>query len=179
METEPTSQNENYEEFLKLDPEAFDQDEEKGWRKIEKSGKPLEAAKVIELYLESNQDIICNGSAEDVELGKFMHFHIGQLLALTDEKYYDKAVLHFQQAFLPEQEGWNFYVEGTIAFLQKDKAKLDKNIQGLVTLERKLGVGINNLNLLLNFAEALDDGDTSYKKAYEKDELSASSSTPH
>jgi tetratricopeptide (TPR) repeat protein len=157
----------DYSEFLKLSPEEFDQNEEKGWRKLEKAGKPLEAVEVIKKYLKINSDKLHTGSVEDRDLEKFMHFHIGQLLALDGQNNYQEAIEYFKKASVPEKEGWNYYVDGTVAFLTKDSNRLNKNIRGLESLEKAFGVGINNLNILLNFAEALKNSEFSYKKVYE------------
>ncbi|MDP4038438.1 MAG: hypothetical protein Q8P54_00500 [bacterium] len=155
----------DYERFLKLNPEEFDQDEEKGWRKLDKEGKSLEAAEVIETYLDMNKDKLRDGSADNAELEKVMHFHIGQLLSFSGSKHYEEAIQHFQKSLQPNREGWNYYVGGTVAFLQKDKKNLNQNIKGLQDLERKLGIGIGNLDILEHFAVSLRKGETSYKKA--------------
>lgn len=157
----------DYSEFLKLSPEEFDQDEEKGWRKLEKAGKLLEAVKVIKKYLDLNKEKLRVGPVEDRDLEQFMHFHIGQLLALSGQDYYSDAIEHFEQSSIPTQKGWNFYVDGSIAFLSKNTSRLNKNIAGLEDLEKVLGVGINNLTILLNFAAALKNNEYSYKKVYE------------
>lgn len=57
----------DYEKFLQLTPEEFDQNEELGWRKLDKEGHPLEAAEFIGKYLDSNHVLLHNGSADNLK----------------------------------------------------------------------------------------------------------------
>ncbi len=54
-----------------------------------------------------------------------MHFHAGQEYAMSGENNYDKAIDNFTHAYKSQGE-WDAYVEGTIAFLRKDEASLEK-----------------------------------------------------
>lgn len=158
-----------YQEFLQLNPEEFDQDEEKGWRKLERIGRHLEAAEAIEAYLEFNKEKLQRGSSDDQELQKLMHFHIGQLLATQGAEHYSKAVHNFKKSYLSnKEEGWNDYVAATIAFLEKDQKSLKSHLAVLKYLKKQQN--LSNPNLLTiteNFTEALRAGKYSYKDAYQ------------
>lgn len=150
--------------YLDLDPYTFDQSE-KGWRRLDKAGKPEEAIKLIEQYLQKNQSRL----REDVlavDLERVIHFHLGQLYANLGEKHYESALRAFRKSERPDREGWNYYLEATVAYLERDEQKLLKNLKLLQDLEEHLGVGIWNLDIVETFLKQLREGQFSYREAF-------------
>ena len=101
--------------MLALDQTAFDQDMNGGWRQIAKAGCDLVAADLIEDWR------IFNGISSST-----LFWHEGQLRAAAGQS--TAAAILLERARKPDSEdagwGWNFYVDGTIAFLSGDKAAL-------------------------------------------------------
>lgn len=118
----------DYNQMLNLSPREFDQNWEKGWVKLAEMGSCKEAAaNVIALYY-SQRDL-------PESAVKTLKFHEAQLRAEIEQ--YDLALLLFPQTKKGESSiGWNHYVDGTIAFLVKDEAGLDKAIKRLAAVPK-------------------------------------------
>ncbi len=126
------------EEFISLQPYIFDQDPKKWWRKISEAPDNIkkflitdgeytewfeQAIFIMEYYLKHHT---FNNETSDIIYNYNIRFHIWQQYAMIWE--YDKALIWFNGI----KDDWctNFwkeYLDATIAFLQKDTAKL-KNI---------------------------------------------------
>ena len=109
--------------ILALDIEAFDQSE-KGWRNLAaKPGCDREAAELIETY---------RGKVE--QFVPLLYWHQGQILASIGENESAVALMEKarRSATLQVGDGWNDYVDATIAFLKNDPA-------GLAAAEKRLG----------------------------------------
>lgn len=157
---------------LELDFQSFDQDLEGGWRTLANRGCMVEAATLIERYLEENP-------AAANERTNLLHFHAGQVLAFSGET--DRAISHFERSFesfdlilqLREDEedeladmlvGWNLYVEGTLAFLRRDREALTEALGELRTHDDD--VSRTNLAIVERFLENFDG---TYADAYRSD----------
>ena len=106
--------------LLRLDYHAFDQNFNGGWRQIDyKDNCQDAAAYMIKSYLTLHEYSYKSQRSTLV-------WHTGQVLANNGQ--YDEAITYFNQAYKMEanQNPWNLYVEGTIAFLRKDKDHLIK-----------------------------------------------------
>lgn len=103
--------------LLALDEAAFDQDLTGGWRALEMRGCEAEAADLIRDYRRS-------GPRRDVGI---LSWHEGQLRA--DIGQYRAAISLFKRARRKPADdtiGWNFYVDGSIAFLRGDRMALER-----------------------------------------------------
>jgi hypothetical protein len=109
--------------LLALDPDAFDQGLEPldGWRPLSERGCYSEAARLIRDYRALHDIKI------DHEYGGILFWHEGQLWALDGD--YQPALALLRQTYSDKQPkdfriDWNSYVDGTIAFLEKDRKAL-------------------------------------------------------
>jgi cation transport regulator ChaC len=152
----------DYFEFLKLDPETFDQDETKGWRKI---SDPADRIGAITAYLGEHQETLRKGSVDDRELQALMHFHIGQsLLAISDDNA-QAAIDHFKQSEFDGQDRWNTYVAATIAYLQQDTGHVRDCLERIIEFENKEVSHKNLSKTTRRLLENLEAGQISYNKA--------------
>lgn len=150
-------------DLLTLTPEEFDQDEEKGWRKLEKTGHALEAAQAIKTYLLVNKDKLHDGSPDNLELESLMHFHVGQLIASHDDRY-TEAIESFERASMPGNERWNLYILATIDFLKNDLVALNEHLKQLKQVEDPQKRNLSQV--VMQLANYLKKGKNSYNKAY-------------
>jgi hypothetical protein len=100
---------------MRLDERHFDQDMEGGWRALDSRGCKREAADLIRSYR------LAKPRADD----RMLLWHEGQLRAGLGQTR--EAIKLFSRARMPvskDDDGWNLYVRGTIAFLQKDRRTL-------------------------------------------------------
>lgn len=113
----------DYNQMLNLSPREFDQNWEKGWVKLaDIDGCKEAAANLIALYY--SQRDLPDGAM------RILKFHEAQLRAELEQ--YDFALLLFPQTKQDETGTvWNYYVDGTMAFLAKDKARLEQSIKRL------------------------------------------------
>ena len=106
--------------MLDADYEAFDQSPNgaTGWRPMLNKGCYMQAAEIIEAYVRRNRSRLSH------EATSTLHFHAGQALALGGRD--SLSVPQFALARgSADTEEWNAYVDGTIAFLQKDSVALE------------------------------------------------------
>lgn len=99
---------------LALDYRAFDQDPQGGWRALADKGCNIEAADLIRDWREYHSDT-----------RYILFWHEGQSRAFGGE--YKEAIRLFDKSRRPIGEdriGWNFYVDGSVAFLRGDFQKL-------------------------------------------------------
>jgi hypothetical protein len=119
--------------MLALDQAAFDQDMTGGWRKLEQDGCEAEAADLI-------RDWRIAHKAQDT----ILFWHEGQLRA--DIGQTAQAIALFRQSYKPaakDRIGWNHYVDGTIAFLDRDRAAFDAARARLAALPQPAGFTFN------------------------------------
>ncbi len=155
------------EPYLKLDPFTFDQDVEAGWRAVEQMHGAEVATRLIELYLREQENK--EHSVRDTNLLEIIHFHLGQVLASRGEEYYPQSITALEKAFHEGSTDWNSYVDGTIAFLSQDKARLERAISDLRAVENRKGTGSTNLRFLEKYLESLNFGKGDYGDAYSSD----------
>ena len=112
--------------MLALDRQAFDQDiPSGGWRGLSNKGCYEEAAELIREWRHEKRDH-----------NSILYWHEGQMRAYAGQT--GEAVALFRRTYAaPEDDGdfgWNYYVSGTIAFLQGDQEGLNRAIEGLATI---------------------------------------------
>jgi hypothetical protein len=101
------------EALLKLDYRSFDQDTHGGWRALASKGCDREAA-----------DLIRDWRLQHNDSRSILFWHEGQSRAFDGD--YEAAASLFEKSRKPDEDriGWNFYVDGSIAFLRGDMTKL-------------------------------------------------------
>lgn len=116
--------------MMALDQDSFDQDVNGGWRPLGKEGCYGVAANLILDYRNTH-------GIED----KTLIWHEGQMRAMNGEN--ELAVELFKQSYDKKDseaaQAWNYYVDATIAFLQKDKEALLKARASLAKVPKPEG----------------------------------------
>lgn len=99
--------------LLKLDYSSFDQNPKGGWRALASKGCNVEAA-----------DLIRDWRLQHNDSRYILFWHEGQNRAFNGD--YDAAAFLFEKSRRPTEDriGWNYYVDGSVAFLRGDMAKL-------------------------------------------------------
>ncbi len=122
-----------FDRLLALDQKAFDQDFQGGWRTVGyQDNCDGAAAQLLISYIAKYDIAPHNGN-------NVMFWHVGQMLA--SEGQTERAIDYFELAHDKEtvdrshERQWSIYAEGTIAFLNKDKAGLNAAIAELSTYE--------------------------------------------
>ncbi|MDY7098478.1 MAG: hypothetical protein SXU28_10110 [Pseudomonadota bacterium] len=116
------------EAMLKLDQKAFDQTlPDGGWRGLYKRGCYAEAAELIREWRHAKRDH-----------ASILYTHEGQMRAFAGQT--DQAVALLRLTYKPLDEdakfGWNFCMDGTIAFLERDQKGLNKAIERLKSVPK-------------------------------------------
>lgn len=155
--------------MLALGEAAFDQDMDGGWRKVaHQDGCKGVAADLIRDYREANNSV-----------SQILYWHEGQLRAMVGQT--DQAIDLFELSRKSEKYdrlGWNFYVDATIAFLNKEREELERAHDALSALPRPdsykaIDADGNpveipwppNLNVVAGFLECFsEDYDTAYNE---------------
>lgn len=105
--------------YIKLDYKAFDQSPpDGGWRALQVQGQELQIAEVIDYYLKCRSGLTNEQKATLV-------FHAGQIYGDLGKN--NLAIERMKQAYddtLDKKYHWNSYIEGSIAFLERDLKKL-------------------------------------------------------
>jgi hypothetical protein len=111
------------EAMLALDRKAFDQTlPDGGWRSLYERGCYAEAAELIRTWRHEKRDH-----------ASILYTHEGQMRAYAGQ--IDEAVallrLTYKSMDKDANFGWNFYLDGSIAFLERDRAGLARAIDRL------------------------------------------------
>lgn len=109
--------------MLALDQQAFDQDMDGGWRVLaQQEGCALAAA-----------DLIREWRHQKRAHASILYWHEGQMRAFAGQT--DEAVALFELTYkdpaFDADYGWNHYVAGTIAFLERDRERLERAMADL------------------------------------------------
>ena len=121
------------EALLALEPEAFDQDMEGGWRPLADRGCLKEAADLLAAYAAlpkavGNTMIIWHEAQMRAELG-----HKAQAIALMERS---------RKPANPADPGyWNVYVDGMLAYMRQDRSGLEQARARLVAIPTPAGMG--------------------------------------
>ncbi|MDJ0641880.1 MAG: hypothetical protein QNJ15_03600 [Erythrobacter sp.] len=109
------------EAMLELDRIAFDQDLDGGWRLLFNRGCHVEAAELIREWRHEKRDH-----------ASILYTHEGQMRAYAGQDR--EAVALLRLTYKPSDQdvsGWNFYMDGTIAFLERNRKALLRAIERL------------------------------------------------
>ena len=110
--------------LLRQSEQAFDQDVNGGWRELGNRGCYSVAADLIHLYRQKHR------STHPVDL----IWHEAQMRANAEQT--EQALELFRKSYRRSDPGWNIYVDGTVAFLEKDRGKLMASRDALVKLPK-------------------------------------------
>lgn len=110
--------------LISVKQEIFDSDT-CCWRKLSQLKNYKEAAELVVEYLNKSKNITNQHS---------LNWHAGQLFAMANEK--DKAKKYFKKTYSifyklfgdDDAKTWYYYAKGTVAFLERDKQKLNRII---------------------------------------------------
>ena len=128
-----------YERLMGLSVHEFDQTSE-GFRQY--SGNYELVSLIIPEYIGVN--------GLSLRESRNLHWHMGQIHAFNG--YSEDAIREMKQSFEGGTVTWSCYVNGTIAFLEKDKASL---LEALVTLkEQENQMNIEILERFLKYFDA-------------------------
>ena len=159
------------EAMLALDRNAFDQDMDGGWRTLFDRGCYAEAAELIRAWRHEKRDH-----------ASILYTHEGQMRAYAGQA--EQAIALSRLTYKPMDEdanfGWNFYMDGTIAFLERDREGLDTAIARLEAVPRPQSsartvdaqgnsveiIWPPNMNVLRAFEKCWE---RTYREAFEKD----------
>ena len=172
---EETDCSYDLEAMLALDQQAFDQELDGGWRILDNAGCEAEAAELIREWRHKKRSH-----------ASILYWHEGQMRANAGQSKQAIALfsLTYKAPAFDADFGWNHYVDGTIAFLSRDKDRLVQAIENLkavpkpadyqntVTLADGTVVEFSwppNLKVLEAFERCWDK---TYKEAYGRDQCS-------
>jgi hypothetical protein len=106
---------------LAMSRDAFDQDANGGWRALSKvPGCEVAAAELIAAY-----------RAAHPQSPSGLYWHEGQVRANIGD--YERAAALFGQS-KGQDVAWNLYVDGSIAFLRKDRPGMDRALHDLAAI---------------------------------------------
>ena len=136
---------EEYDRLINLSLDDFDQSSE-GFRKHYANYELLSL--IIPEYIQVNK--IADNQARN------LHWHLGQIHAFNDN--YEAAITEMKQSYAGGPIYWKCYVDGSIAFLEKDKPALEKALSTLRQQDNQM-----NIEFLEKFLKYFDQ---SYAEAY-------------
>ena len=131
------------EAILALDFVAFDQTEGSGWRQLYEDECFVEAAEALSDWRQNHGAQLSPDDAREAMMLRILAWHEAQMWAFAGRDS-DALVVFESDAVMRNDEGgeaWNIYVEGTRAFLRRDRATLKAAIEGLSALPRPAGWG--------------------------------------
>ena len=160
------------EAMLALDRKGFDQTlPDGGWRGLYERGCYAEAAELIRAWRHEKRDH-----------ASILYTHEGQMRAYAGQT--EQAIALLRLTYKPMDEdanfGWNFYMDGIIAFLERDREALDTAIARLKVVPRPQNlprlvdpqgnpveiIWPPNMNVLRAFERCWE---RTYREAFEKD----------
>lgn len=92
----------------------------------------------------------------DDKMSRNLHWHLGQIHAFNEN--YKKAIAEMKQSYAGGPKYWECYVTGSIAFLERDKPKLEEALRVLWEQDNQM-----NVEILEKFVKYFDQ---SYAEAY-------------
>jgi hypothetical protein len=123
---------------LALDVVAFDQTEGKGWRPLYDAQCFIEAAKLLRDWQARHRGDFDPTKPLDRYILEFLPWHEAQMWAFGDRN--DVALPMFESTHKKGESSsevaWNLYVDGTLAFLRRNRPALEAAITELAVVPR-------------------------------------------
>lgn len=131
----------SYDSELELarDAVAFDQVEGQGWRPLYHAGCYVDAAELLRAWQAENGGELDLGDPRERALADIMVWHEAQMWAFAERT--DLALPLFEQTYRDSERSrtWNLYVDGTLAFLRRDKPALEAAMAELAGIPKPPG----------------------------------------
>jgi hypothetical protein len=131
------------EAMLALNVVTFDQTEGRGWRTLEAAHCFEEGAELLHDWQEKHRGDFDPTNPRDRYILEFLPWHEAQMWA--DGGRYDVALPIFERTHKKAESStdvaWNFYVDGTIAYLRRDRPTLEAAITELAAVPAPPGWG--------------------------------------
>jgi hypothetical protein len=123
---------------LALEFVAFDQTEGSGWRPLHDAKCYIEAAELLRDWQVRHRGDFDLSNPRDRSIVEFLPWHEAQMWANAGRN--DQALPLFERTHKagegPLVAAWNFYVDGTIAFLRRDRPALEAATAGLSAIPK-------------------------------------------
>lgn len=138
--------NQQYEELMNMDINPFDQTQE-GWRQFNED--PELQILLLSDYIEKN-----NSTKQSLK------WHLGQVHGINND--HENAIKYFAQCFVdlknntPARRAWNYYVAGSIAFMENNEALLDTYVDSLQNNDETMNIEVLK-RLKKNFGKPYKD----------------------
>ena len=147
---------------LALEFVAFDQTEGSGWRPLHDAGCYLEAAELLRDWQARHRGDFDLANPSDRAIVEFLPWHEAQMWAFGGRT--DVALPIFERTHRQGQGSfevaWNRYVDGTIAFLERDRAALEAATAELAAVPEPPGwskaVGADGKPIAMRWPQNLD-----------------------
>lgn len=162
--SEPVRPECGYDSELELsrDAVAFDQTEGQGWRPLYHAKCFVEAAELLREWQSQHGAELDLNDPRERSLSHALVWHEAQMWAFAQRN--EIALPMFGKTYREAKgrsgEAWNFYVDGTLAFLRRDKPALEAAIAGLSTIPVPPGwdnaVGMDGRPISLPWPQNLD-----------------------
>lgn len=164
--------------MLALDFVGFDQTEGQGWRPLYDSECYIEAAEILRDWQAHNSGELSPDIRRERQFLRTLAWHEAQMWAFAGRD--DMAMPIFDRLDADAAhsgEAWNLYVDGTIAFLRRDRKGMELAIANLTALPKPPGwdsaLGADGEPISMAWPQNLDvlEGlrrcwDEPYRKAY-------------
>ena len=147
---------------LARDAVSFDQTEGQGWRPLYDAGCYIEAAGLLRDWRALHEGEFERSDPRQASLARILLWHEGQMWAFAQDN--ETALPLMQQAYQEEDtihdRAWNRYVDGTLAFLRRDREALDTATAELAAVPQPPGwasaVGQDGKPISLPWPQNLD-----------------------
>ena len=128
---------------LARDVVAFDQTEGQGWRPLYDAECYIEAAELLRDWRAIHADSFDLSDRRQQSLYRIIVWHEAQMWAFGGRN--DIAFPHFEATYQVGEDvsavSWNLYVDGTLAFLRRDRPALEQAIAELAAVPAPPGWG--------------------------------------
>lgn len=120
---------------------AFDQTEGQGWRPLYDAKCYLEAAQLLRDWNAAHPDAFDPADRRQAMFQRILTWHEAQMWAFGGrfdiaEPVFERAYQRFSDV---SETAWDFYVDGTLAFLRRDRAQLGKAVARLAEIPKPPG----------------------------------------
>lgn len=124
------------EAVLALDPVAFDQTEGKGWRPLYDAHCFTEAAELLRDWRAKHASDLAPNTPDNGMMRHILTWHEAQMWAFGGRNELALPIFDstYRQGETISDAAWNRYVDGTLAFLRRDRPRLEAAITELAAI---------------------------------------------